>query len=94
MKITELTDLLAQYNRPVLLTGDGAQKVLETIGESCEFPLAAAAEQFCYPRASSAAYLAYEKLQNGAEAIPAKALQPLYLRLPQAQRELNNKLKK
>lgn len=94
MKITELADLLAEYNRPVLLTGDGAQKVLETIGESCDLPLTAAAAQFCYPRASSAAYLAYEKLQNGAEAVPAKALQPLYLRLPQAQRELNNKLNK
>lgn len=94
MKITELADLLAEYNRPVLLTGDGAQKVLETIGESCDLPLTAAAAQFCYPRASSAAYLAYEKIQSGAETVSAKALQPLYLRLPQAQRELNNKLNK
>lgn len=93
MKITELADLLAGYNRPVLLTGDGAQKVLESLCGICSFPLTAASPQFCYPRASSAAYLAYEKLQNGAQTVPAKTLQPLYLRLPQAQRELNNKQK-
>lgn len=93
MKITELADLLAGYNRPVLLTGDGAQKVLESLRGICSFPLTAASPQFCYPRASSAAYLAYEKLQNGAQTVPAKTLQPLYLRLPQAQRELNNKQK-
>lgn len=93
MKITELADLLAGYNRPVLLTGDGAQKVLESLFGICSFPLTAASPQFCYPRASSAAYLAYEKLQNGAQTVPAKTLQPLYLRLPQAQRELNNKQK-
>lgn len=93
MKITELADLLAGYNRPVLLTGDGVQKVLESLSGICSFPLTAASPQFCYPRASSAAYLAYEKLQNGAQTVPAKTLQPLYLRLPQAQRELNNKQK-
>lgn len=93
MKITELADLLAGYNRPVLLTGDGAQKVLESLRGICSFPMTAASPQFCYPRASSAAYLAYEKLQNGAQTVPAKTLQPLYLRLPQAQRELNNKQK-
>lgn len=93
MKITELADLLLKYNRPVLLTGDGAQKVLETLGGTCSFSLTAASAQLRYPRASSAAYLAYEKMQNGEPTVSSKALQPLYLRLPQAQRELNNKQK-
>lgn len=93
LKITELQASLAAYNRSVLLVGDGAQKVLETIGENVEFPLTAASPQLRYPRASSAAYLAYEKMQSGAPTVPSKALQPMYLRLPQAQRELNNKQK-
>lgn len=93
MKITELADLLSEYNRPVLLTGDGAQKVADTLGAACRFPIAAAPAQMRYPRASSAAYLAYEKIQKGEPVVSSKALQPLYLRLPQAQRELNNKQK-
>ncbi len=93
MQITELADLLSEYNRPVLLAGDGAQKVLEMIGKTCGFPLMAASPQLCFPRASSVAYLAYEKIHNGEPTVSSKALQPLYLRLPQAQRELNNKQK-
>lgn len=93
LKITELHDILIKYNRPVLLTGDGAQKVLGIIGRDSTFPLQAASPQLQYLRASSAAYLAYEKLQNGAPTVSSNALQPLYLRLPQAQRELNNKQK-
>lgn len=93
MKITELAVLLSEYNRPVLLAGDGAQKVLEAIGGHADFLLTAASPQFCYPRASSVAYLAYEKIQKGEPTVSSASLQPLYLRLPQAQRELNNKQK-
>lgn len=93
MKITELAGVLSAFNRPVLLVGDGAQKVLDKLGTDCGLPLSAASAQLCYPRASSAAYLAYEKIQKGESVVSSKALQPLYLRLPQAQRELNNKQK-
>ena len=44
-----------------------------------------------YQRASSTALVAFEMINNG-QTVSAQELMPVYLRLPQAQRELNKKL--
>ncbi len=93
VKITELGALLAAYKKPVLLVGDGAEKVYDSLCGNENLSLSLAGAQMRYPRASSVAFLALQKIRNGEPTVSPKALQPLYLRLPQAQRELNNKQK-
>jgi len=93
MLISELGELLAQYQKSVLFCADGAQKACDTLKGNTDLPYRVAAPQMRYPHASSVGYLALEHLENGETPIPARALQPIYLRLPQAQRELNNKAK-
>ncbi len=93
VQITELAALLQKYALPVLLAGDGAQKVMAALSESVGVPLRLADAQLRYTRASSAAYLAAQKIQNGEQTVAPLALNPVYLRLPQAQRELNNRNK-
>ena len=44
-----------------------------------------------YQRASSTSLVAFEMINNG-QTVSAQELMPVYLRLPQAQRELNKKL--
>lgn len=93
MSTEELLNLLQDYkNEKVLLVGDGAQKGMEAFeSESERFSIAST--QFRYVRASSVGLLAMEHRENGEEGVKAQALLPMYLRLPQAQRELNNKKK-
>lgn len=93
IQIAELGVLLAKYDLPVLLAGDGAQKVTDALSEKTGISLILADPLLRYTRASSAAFLAMEKLQNGEQTVTPSALNPMYLRLPQAQRELNNKNK-
>lgn len=93
IQIAELGVLLAKYDLPVLLAGDGAQKVTDALSEKTGLSLILADPLLRYTRASSAAFLAMEKLQNGEQTVTPSALSPMYLRLPQAQRELNNKNK-
>lgn len=90
--IDELLERLKKINRRIIFTGDGAKMCFDRLsGElpDCE----AADEQRRYPKASSVALLTYEKVLAGEKTVPANELLPVYLRLPQAQRELNNKLK-
>lgn len=93
IQIAELGVLLAKYDLPVLLAGDGAQKVTDALSEETGLSLILADPLLRYTRASSAAFLAAEKLQNGERTVTPSALNPVYLRLPQAQRELNNRNK-
>ncbi|NLA77757.1 MAG: hypothetical protein GX851_08035 [Clostridiales bacterium] len=53
--------------------------------------IALADEQIRYQRASSVALIAGEALKNGGKTLAAGELRPVYLRVPQAERELKNK---
>lgn len=90
--IDELYERLLKLNKPVLLTGDGAELVYnELSGKINDLSYAEANSK--YAKASSAALIAYEKIINGESLIPSEQLLPVYLRVPQAQRELNRKNK-
>lgn len=93
MLITELGEILKTHNKPVLFCADGAQKAFDALQCDLDCPCTIAPAQLRSARASSAAYLTAERLNNGEQPIAAGELLPVYLRLPQAQRELNNKNK-
>ena len=71
----------------VIFVGDGAKLCYNTMLES-DLNLFLPPENLMFQRASSAGFCA---LKSGLQ-ISHESLAPLYLRLPQAQRELNNKL--
>lgn len=90
--IDELLEKLKGLDKPVVFAGDGAKMCFERLsGELSKVILAD--EQRRFPKASSVALIAYDKILSGEKTVGANELLPVYLRLPQAQRELNNKLK-
>ncbi len=91
--IDELGDELKNYNKKVVFIGDGSvlcYEKLKDIVTDCEM----ADENIRYIHASSIGRIAEEMVNNGEMPIDSAKLVPFYLRLPQAERELNNKLKK
>lgn len=88
LKINELPAMLLKYNKPIVLVGDGAQLCYNALKDEIkEIKLAPA--HLRYQRASSVAFAAENK-----ENVTAKELLPLYLRMPQAERELQLRKKK
>lgn len=90
MLIDELGEELEKYNKKIVFIGDGAKICYEKLNEkleNCEI----ASEDIRYIHASSIGRLAEEKIANGENTINSAKLIPFYLRLPQAERELNNK---
>lgn len=91
--IDELGEELKKYNKKVVFIGDGAKICYEKLNElleNCEI----AGENIRYIHASSIGRLAEDKINKGENTTDSAKLVPFYLRLPQAERELNNKLKK
>ena len=88
--IDELGEELKKYDKPIIFIGDGAElcynKLCETLSNS-----KLADENIRYIHASSICRLAEVKIKNDEELIDSEKLVPFYLRLPQAERELNNK---
>lgn len=82
--IPELLDELSEYES-VVLVGDGAS----LLDERSEGIYTLAPEHIRYQRAVYAAYLA-----ESVEAVTAQELRPEYIRLPQAERERIERLKK
>ena len=80
ISIAELRERLAQYDKPVLFLGDGAQLCHEALGYAC------AEEHLRMQRASGVALAAYEAMRRG-ESADGASLTPNYLRLSQAERE-------
>lgn len=75
---------------PVIFLGDGAELCFAALAE--ELPAAVLApEHLRYQRAAGVAAAA-EKLFAAGETVTAAELMPVYLRLPQAERELKKKL--
>ena len=83
-----IDDLLTESQSPLLLCGDGAELVLkQAMKKGIDAELASPDRMFI--RAESIAYLT-EKFDK-ARLVSPKELQPKYLRLPQAERERNEK---
>lgn len=93
LTIAELGERLEKIPGRILLAGDGAELVCNTLREKLGERLVTAPEQLRLPRASSVAFLAQAHLARGETPMEAAKLMPVYLRLPQAQRELNQKMK-
>lgn len=88
--IDELGEELKQYDKKIVFIGDGSVLCYEKLCENilnCEV----ADENIRYVHGSSVGFTAEEKIKNGDEPINSADLVPFYLRLPQAERELNNK---
>ena len=90
LSLTDLKNELRNINEKVVLVGDGAVLCSKFLGEELENIMLAPFNNR-NQTASSVAYVAFEKINNG-ETVKADELMPVYLRLPQAQRELNKKL--
>lgn len=90
LSLTDLKNELQNINEKVVLVGDGAVLCSKFLGEELENIMLAPFNNRIQT-ASSIAYAAFEKINNG-ETVKADELMPVYLRLPQAQRELNKKL--
>lgn len=90
LSIAELSDELKGYNERIILVGDGAELCDNTMKELLpNVELAPMTVRF--QRASSTALIALEKFNNN-EVLSAAEIMPMYLRLPQAQRELKKKM--
>ena len=90
--IAELADRLGALNRPVILVGDGSAMCYSALADKVpNVTLAPPAVR--YQTAAATAVVAQKKWEAG-ETVSADALLPLYLRLPQAERELNARLGK
>lgn len=88
--ITELLPEVENFGDSLYLAGDGATLCYQTFSE---YGAILVPENLRYQRASSVALAAYTRFLRG-ETVSAAELQPLYLQLPQAQRELNTRRKK
>lgn len=90
LSLSDLKLELQNINEKVVLVGDGAVLCSEYFGSELE-NVSLAPFNRRIQTASSVALAAFEKLKNGETVSPAEIM-PVYLRLPQAQRELNKKL--
>lgn len=86
----ELKKELKSLNFSVILVGDGAQLCYNMLKED-GLSLSLAPPLTRFPRAGSVAQLGAALAKTGFT-VDAKSLQPIYLRLPQAERELKKKV--
>ncbi len=84
LKIEDLGENLKEYDN-IIFVGDGANLCHKALGYR------RASAQNLYQRGSSVCFAAESLLARGAEPIPTEKLMPVYLRLPQAERELRAK---
>ena len=90
MLISELADSLKSIDKPIVFAGDGAAVTYEKLSGRFDNILLADA-QYRYQRASSVAFLTEKYINSGKLPVSANELLPVYLRLPQAERELKKK---
>ena len=88
ISVDELKNRLISYKKSVLLLGDGAELCYNTLREKVPGLILAAPDR----RYQTAAGVAAVALT--ADPVSHEALQPVYLRLPQAERELRAKMQK
>jgi tRNA threonylcarbamoyladenosine biosynthesis protein TsaB len=88
--IEELGEELKQYNKKIVFICDGAKICYEKLSSVID-NIEVAEENIRFVHASSIGRLANKKINSGEPLVKSKSLVPFYLRLPQAERELNNK---
>ena len=86
--IKDIEESLKNFAQPVIFVGDGAKLCYNHYKDKLDCRLAG--EFLRYQRASSTALCAFAYYQKG-ETVAARELMPLYLRLPQAERELRKR---
>ncbi len=86
ISIEELKNQLKKYQKSVILVGDGAQLCYNMLKDELPF-IYLAPVSVRYQSAVGVAQAAQRRLETG-QALDAETLQPVYLRLPQAEREL------
>ena len=84
--ISELDEILSQYDEPVTLCGDGYDVTLPLLTH----PVTPLCERLRHQSAFNVALCAMEAIDRG-EAVSDTALAPTYLRLSQAERERNER---
>lgn len=89
LSIDELTAEISAISDRVILVGDGAELCFSKIKDKIK-NIELASEEKRYQNAISTAFIAFDLFNKGLQ-INANDLMPLYLRLPQAQRELKKK---
>ena len=87
LTLDELEERLKTFRKSVFLVGDGAELCYNTFGS--RVPGITLAPEFC--RYQTARGVAAEASERAADAVTADRLQPVYLRLPQAERELRQR---
>lgn len=93
LKLEELAMKLKEYDKKILLAGDGADIAYKYLSEK-GFDVRKMPEIFKYQHASSVAFCAWNMYNNGIGPEIGSALVPVYLRLSQAERELKNRSNK
>ncbi|OON98545.1 MAG: tRNA (adenosine(37)-N6)-threonylcarbamoyltransferase complex dimerization subunit type 1 TsaB [Epulopiscium sp. Nele67-Bin004] len=86
--VEDMINIILKYNKKIIFVGDGIDVYKEQILAKLE---AVFAPSFlCMPRASVLAHIAYTKVIEG-ETSDVDSFAPIYLRKPQAQRELEER---
>lgn len=92
LTIDELIEELAaaDYKKPIILAGDGAHLVCKAAEQKGLENISLGAENLRFQDAVGVAKVG-EMMYNDGKAVTAEELLPIYLRLPQAERELRAK---
>lgn len=90
LTLQELSDVLLQYDKKIVLIGDGSEISYRFLTEK-GINAVKFSEIFRFQRASGVAITAYRNYNKDNTMISAEELQPVYLRLSQAEREKNKK---
>ena len=90
LSLDDLKNELLSVDGRIIIAGDGTDITCKYIGNEIK-NAESAPVNLKYQRASSTALVAFEMINSG-QTVSAQELMPVYLRLPQAQRELNKKL--
>jgi len=90
MKLEELAVVLKEYDKKILLLGDGADIAYKFLSEKNE-NICVFSEVFKYQHACGIATAAQKKYNKGISPVKSDELLPVYLRLSQAERELKSR---
>lgn len=90
MSMVDLKSEISRIDDKIILVGDGANVFSDFLNNELK-NVETAPINLRYQKASSTALAGLEQYKSG-KVLSAKELMPTYLRLPQAQRELNKKL--
>ena len=90
LMMEEFIEKLNIIGKPAVFTGDGVPVFAEMIKEKAGFEASFAPAHRSRQSAAAVAYLGMKKMQKG-ESVAAADHRPIYLRIPQAERELAEK---